>query len=167
MAKIKHAVFDAGPFIHLAEIQRLHLLALFQRLLTTREISGECHRIKRFLDALKQLEIKELSPTSKDLAKYFTERYDLQLGEATGIALCRQENMRLFFTDDLDARDVAKALGLEPHGTLAILVRSYREKRITLIEAKKAVDDLYQRSSLFFTKDLSDWTIQQLDKFRS
>ena len=39
------------------------------------------------------------------------EKYKIHLGEATGIALCKQEGIKLFFTDDLNARETAKIIG--------------------------------------------------------
>lgn len=166
MVKIKQAVFDTGPFIHLNEINRISLLTLFQRILTTNEILTECRRMIDKIKKLKNIEKKELTGKSKDMAKYLVGRYGLDLGEATGIALCNQELIMLFFTDDLEARRVAKNLGFEPHGTIAIILRSFKEKKITKKEAEQLIEDLYSNSSLFLTSDLKDWTFREIERFK-
>lgn len=161
MEKIKPAVFDTGPFIHLQEIQQLKLVSLFQFILTTPEIMQEW----RNSIPVSNLTIKELTAPSKDFAKYIIERYNLHLGEATGISLCRQEKIVLFFTDDLEAKDTAHSLGLKSHGTLAIILRSLREGLLTKPETINLINMLYAQSSLFFTRDLKEWTITEIQKF--
>ncbi len=162
MEKIKQAVFDTGPFIHLQEIQRLNLLDIFESIFTTQEIIEEWENSV----ILSNISVKELAAAGKDFAKYIIERYDLHLGEATGISLCRQEKISLFFTDDLEARETARTLGLESHGTLAIVLRSFRESRLSTQEAINLIEKLYGQSSLFFTTDLKDWTIAEIQKFK-
>jgi predicted nucleic acid-binding protein len=165
MAKNNEAVFDAGPFIHLHEIESLKLTKLFSEILTTFQILQECRRMLEVLKTYKNIVQKDLNPESKDFAKYLLERYNLDLGEATGIALCKQENIRLFFTDDLLARDTARSLGFQPHGTIAILLRAYRKKVVSKKEVKESIEKLYHQSSLFFTKDLRDWTLKEIEKY--
>lgn len=161
MEKIRPAVFDTGPFIHLQEIQQLNLLDLFETIFTTREIIEEWNNSV----PLSNISVRDLTSTSKDFAQYIIEKYKLHLGEATGISLCRQEKIVLFFTDDLDAKETAHSLGLEPHGTLAILLRSLRKDLLTKQESIDLIESLYTQSSLFFTKDLKDWTIAEIQKF--
>ncbi|MBW3019581.1 hypothetical protein KY329_05350 [Candidatus Woesearchaeota archaeon] len=166
MARINVSVFDAGPFIHLHEIRKLNLTNLFKTILTTPDVFTECQRIQAELKKIKNLSLKALLPKSKDFAKYLVERYDLDLGESTGLALCRQEHVKLFFTDDLEARNIAQRLGFEAHGTIAILLRAYRNNILNKKEAKQVIEDLYNESSLFFTRDLRNWTINEIEKFR-
>ncbi len=162
MAKIKEAVFDAGPFIHLEEVDGFKLLNLIFKILTTKEVALEC----RGIPVAKFATIVQLRAQSKDFAKYILERYDIHLGEATAIALCKQEQIKLFFTDDLDARGIAKLFGFQAHGSIAIILRCYRENMLTKKQAKRKIEQLYHDSSLFFTKDLFDWTIKEIDAFK-
>ncbi len=166
MAKIKRVVFDAGPFIHLEEIKKFELVNLFSEISTTKEILEECKNIYKLIIKFSNIKKKELEAKNKDFAKYLIEEYNLDLGEATGISLCRQENIRLFFTDDLDAKDVANKLGFEAHGTIAIILRAFREDIINKKETKILVERVYKDSSLFFTKDLFDWTIREIDNYK-
>jgi len=113
------------------------------------------------------VEQKALIPINKDFAKYLTKRYGIDLGESTGIALCRQEKVKLFFTDDLEARQTANFLGFEPHGTIAIILRAFREKVLTKKEAKLTIESLYKNSTLFLTNDLKEWSLKEIDNFTS
>ena len=167
MEKTKSAVFDAGPFIHLTEIKQLNLTSQYPSILTTIEILEECQNIRNEIEKIHSISIKPLLAASKDFAKYLIDQYDLHLGESTGIALCKQEHIPLFYTDDLDAREVAHALGFSPHGTLALLLRAYRKKILTRIQVEKAVYQLYTTSSLFLTKDLYQWTLQEIERYNS
>lgn len=167
MAKIKQAVFDAGPFIHLEEIQKLCLVSLFKKILTTREILEECSKIKTAINKLKNMVSKELKPKNKDMAKYLIERYSLDLGEATGIALCKQEHIKLFFTDDLEARQTSYLLGFKAHGTIGIILRAFREKLLTKKQTKETIQNLYHNSTLFFTQDLKEWTLKEISNYKS
>ena len=80
--------------------------------------------------------------------------YNLDLGEVEAISLCMQEGIKLLFTDDLEARIVAKSYNIEVHGTIGILVRSFREGILTEKEVIAKLELLRTKSSLFLTKDL-------------
>ena len=136
MVKIDKVVFDAGPFIHLHEINKLTFVNIFKNVLTTKKILEECKRIEKFIRKLKNVISKELLHKNKDFAKYLIEKYDLDLGESTGIALCKQEKIKLFFTDDLEARNIARFLGFKAHGTIAIFMRAYKNRVINKKEVK-------------------------------
>jgi predicted nucleic acid-binding protein len=162
---MENAVIDAGPLIHLQEVKYLKLLGTLKKLLTTPEIMQECRRIEHILSKIKNLLEVGLSGESKDFAQLVMERYGLDLGEATGLALCKQARIKHFLTDDLEARDVSKALGFEPHGTLAIILRCYREKDINKNEVIRIIENLYSSSSMFLSKNLRDWTIREVNNF--
>ena len=158
-------VFDAGPFIHINEIDELRIFKLFHKILTTEEILNECRRIKEVISRIKNVECKQLLPESKDFARYVSEKYFIDLGESTGIALCKQERIELFFTDDLDARDTARHLGFDAHGTIAVLVRAFREKILTKNETVDALDRLHKQSSLFVTKEIVYTVVKEIERF--
>lgn len=165
MGRIKAAVSDAGPLIHLQEIHRLSFLEVVNTLLTTRAVLEECRMIIPALKKIKQLRETELSTHSKEIVQFIIHQYELDFGEATALALCQQEKIRLFLTDDLEARETAHTLGLEPHGTLGVISRAFRENIIDKEEALQAVEELYEISTLFLTKSLKDWVIEEIKKY--
>ncbi|MBI3032273.1 hypothetical protein HYY69_02260 [Candidatus Woesearchaeota archaeon] len=166
MEKIKQAILDAGPYIHLHEISRLNFTDLFEEIFITSEIKEECKRIEEEINKLKNVAEKNLTTNHKDFAKYLIEGWDLDLGEATGLALCKQEKVKFFFTDDLEARHVGNSLGFQCHGTIAIILRRLKNNMIDKNEAKKSIEALYEKSSLFITSDLKALAIKEIDLFK-
>lgn len=164
MVKIDAGVFDTGPLLHLHEIDAFLVLALIKRKCTTPEVEQELFKY-RVLPP-KGLHILSLSLKHKNTAKFLCEQYTLNLGEATAIALAQQENIRLFFTDDLEAREAGIRFHLEVHGTLGILLRAYRENIISKEQALSFVKELGTSSSLFLTSDLIHYIIKEIEQFR-
>ncbi len=166
MAKLDKGVLDTGPCLHLYEIKSLNSLDILKTKVISAEVEQELYECSVPVENIKNTEIKQLLPLSKDIAKFITDYYSLQLGEATSIALAQQEKIKLFFTDDLDAREVAKSYTLEVHGTLGILLRAFREKIIQKREIIELIDKLHTESSLFVTTDLIQWIKKEIDKYQ-
>ena len=160
MARIEAAVFDAGPLIHLQQVGSLGLLALFRKIAITEQVKDE---LLVGFPLPRNCNTASLAGKSKDLAKFTSERYDLGLGESSAIALAKQEGIRLFFTDDLAARETAKRFGLAPHGTLAIITRAYREGIVCKHDAIACLEKLRTQSSIYLTADLVEWTRKQIE----
>lgn len=154
------AVLDAGPIIHLEQINKLEILEVIDEGYTTEEVKNE---VGEDIINKTNLDVETLNGSSKDRAKHISSRYGIDLGESTVIALSTQINSELIFTDDLDARKTAKPLDLEPHGTLALVTRAYSENLVDKNEANQIVDSLYRDSSLFITKDLVKWTKERIN----
>lgn len=162
MAGIRTAVLDTGPLIHLGQIDFLKVLRVFQGILLSEDVVRELGDTS-YLQV--NCKVVRLEGRAKDLSKLIMNQYALGAGESTSIALARQENVRLVFTDDLEAREVASAHGLEPHGTLAIVTRAYREKVIGKAEAVNCIDKLHRDSTLYLTTDLVQWAIDQIKRY--
>lgn len=86
----------------------------------------------------------------------------LDRGELEALALCETLGAKTFFTDDLDARDAGKKLGLDVHGSVGIVARAYRDGFINLDDAAQSLDDLYAVSKLFITKAIVKEAIRKL-----
>lgn len=168
MERINSAVFDTGPFIHLHEIDFLKALKLFKKIFIVEEVLNEIKNNKILISNIKKtksIKLVNLNSTFKDSAKFIAESYYLDLTEAQSISLALQEKAS-FFTDDLDARNAAKDFNLEVHGTVGIILRAYRNGVITKNIAVNKVKELYSNSSLFITKDLVDWIIEQINEYK-
>ncbi|MFQ6052600.1 MAG: hypothetical protein ACE5K4_13055 [Candidatus Hydrothermarchaeota archaeon] len=163
------AVSDSGPLIHLAEIHRFELLEIFSKIYIPKKVYEEvCVAGKpgsEDLQKAKNVEILEVSDIGK--IKKELENFSLNEGELHALSLCVELGKLIFLTDDLDAREAGKNLGLEVHGSVGIIARAYREGLITLEEAEKALNDLYIISKLFITKAIVDEAIEELRKFLS
>ena len=159
-------VADAGPLIHLHEIGRLPLLGIFAQLHVPDAVWNEAITTGRVPE--NQLEtstaVHRHQVAAPYLARWVTPDLSasLQAGEIECLALCRQLNVPLLLTDDLAARDAAKAVGIRPVGSLGIVVRAFHLGRIALPEAEDALDQLYTVSTLFVTRAIVELAVEQL-----
>lgn len=162
MGRIRIAAVDAGPLIHLDQAGGRRVFRVIRRACVTTEVRRE---LGPAFDLPATCEVAALNAPSRDLTKLLSERYSLGSGEASCIALARQERIRLFFTDDLEAREVAAHLGLEPHGSLALVTRAYREGLLERAEALAVLESLHERSTLYLTSELLHWARRQILEF--
>lgn len=166
MEKIKRAVFDAGPLIHLDEINQLKILKVIKEIFLPDEVYKEFKRHRK-----KKLSIKIHNPKINSKAKGYVsllmQKYELDLGEAEAIALAKQERINLFFTDDWCARDVAEKLYIETHGVIGIVFRAYRENLIDKKETLKILNNLLNKSSLFITKEIIEKAKKEIKIFNN
>ncbi|ATZ61392.2 MAG: hypothetical protein BME93_04765 [Methanosarcinales archaeon Met12] len=159
MARTK-AVSDTGPIIHLNEIDCLDVLKLFDVVIPL-EVESEVKN----MGILFKVKTQRLTKKEKNRAAMLVRKYGIDLGEATAIALAEHSGIKLFFTDDLDARLVADRFNLEPHGSVGILLRAFREGILTKEEVEKKVTELETGSSLFITHDLVRETIREIERY--
>lgn len=156
------------PLIHLAEINLFNTLNIFEKVFITSQVYGETSHLAKIggrevEDAIKNgwIKIEEIQ----------WQRYlepappkSLNVGEVTSIALSKKMNA-IFISDDLDARDYAESIGLIITGSVGIIFRSFREKRLTLAQAEKALIDLYEKSTLFISKKVVDAAMKAVKAF--
>lgn len=158
---VSRAVSNTGPIIHLSEIDLITALNVFDEIYICEEVKKELKE-KRIKSTIKTLNLKG---KFKDVSDILVNKFFLDLGEAQSIALALQERVNYFLTDDLEARTVANAHGLEAHGTVGIILRAFREKIINKEIALNKVNDLYDKSTLFITKDLIEKVIKSMKEF--
>lgn len=91
------AVADAGPIIHLDEIDALSVLSVLDNLLVPRTVLAELEA-GAAPPALDELEYELVNPGNSDLDA------DLDPGETAALAITKERNAVLL-TDDLAARD--------------------------------------------------------------
>ena len=156
-------VSNTGPIIHLSEIDLLSTLKVFKTIYIPQEVKTEL--IKHKAEIPKQVEVIDLRVKFKDVAGILVNKFNLDLGESQAIALTLQEKINYFLTDDLEARTVANIHQIEVHGTVGIILRAFREKIINRETAIKKVSELHSVSSLFITKDLTDYIIRSIKEF--
>ena len=157
MASKLIAVSDSGPSIHLSEIDATKSLRILKEVIIPEEVFNETKKL-----TVPNSKIVQLNEKHKDIAKFLSSSYGLDLGEVEAISLCMQEGIKLLFTDDLEARIVAKHYNIEVHGTIGILVKSFTNGIFTEKEILQKLELLRTKSSLFVTKDLLNWSIKRI-----
>lgn len=161
------AVTDAGPLIHLAEVNALDLLRIFERLHVPEAVWNEATAYGRVRGPV-LLDLGSIHRTSVpyDTVALFTQQHSLlslQAGELEALHLCQQLGVLLLLTDDLAVRGAAKKLSIQPVGSLGIVVRAYHIGKIARDVAERLLIGLYETSSLFVTRTIVELAIEQLD----
>jgi len=144
-------VSNAGPLIHLAKANALHLLkALYQTIIIPQEVKIEAvDRGKergaadalQIEDAVKDgwIKVKDISLNGEFLKA--AKIAGLQIAEAAVIQYAYQ-NQAVALLDDEPARVFAKTLGVPIRGTLGILLEAVEADQISREEALEALDRL-------------------------
>ena len=158
-------VCDAGPIIHLDELDCLDLLADFDSILVPDLVWQEVayHRpeaLQRSGLSLKQVRITtgadaELTALARALS--------LDAGEEAALALMRQHPQAILLTDDAAARLAAEQLGMPVHGTIGVVVRAIRRRQRspqTVLDLLRAIPT---KSTLFVRPQLLDAVIDHLN----
>ena len=166
--KLRGAVTDSGPLIHLDEIGCLFCLRVFETISIPHavwlETVGE-NRVSQ--DSLRTLpNVQEFSIPGSAVAQFLTENdvAKLHAGEQECLCLCLQRSITTLLTDEMAVRDAAKRLGIIPVGSLGIIVMAHNRAMISLEDAEHGIADLYDVSTLFVTRDIVDLAIAQLHK---
>lgn len=150
------AVADAGPLIHLAEIDSLELLSVLDQLHVPETVYDEVESggIPSDMESLSYERV-----SSEDLDAGYGE---LDPGETAALAVA-DEYGAVLLTDDLAARDVAKEIDVEVHGSLGIIAFAYAQGLLERDEAADRMRALQHETSLFITDAVVERGIDMLD----
>jgi predicted nucleic acid-binding protein len=151
------AVSDAGPLIHLAEIDSLELLATFDPLLVPETVYEEVEA-GGVPDGLADLSYELVEA---DESRVGSE--ELDAGERAAIAVAEERGVVLL-TDDLAARDAASDAGVEVHGSVGIIALGYGRELLDRDEAASRMRALQRETSLFVTEAVVERGIRMLDE---
>lgn len=166
----EEAVSNSGPLIHLSQINKFDLLGIFPKIYISAGVYSEASALdpslKEKIDRATNIKKVYVATESFNQLARILKRYHLDTGELQSISLCQKLDKKLFLTDDLDAREAAGELGLEPHGSVGLIVLAYRKGYVKFEDAEKAMNDLYEISNLFITKSIVDIGISELRKHK-
>lgn len=149
-------VLDAGPLIHLDELDCLHLLDGFAALLIPSVVWAEAtrHRPRLNLKKIPRAKISDPhgSPPLSLAAASFA--HELHAGEIAAITLLHEAGGGLLLSDDDAARQTAEALGFPVTGTLGLLLRGIRRKQISGAQVRSLVAEFSNRTTLHVSRAL-------------
>jgi predicted nucleic acid-binding protein len=157
-------VCDAGPIIHLDELQCLSVLN-FSKVLIPEAVRDEVMKY-RTLDFNKYPNF--LISTNLILTKEVllsAEIFGLHKGEIQAIALIQKEKASILLTDDSAARLFAKNMQIEVHGTIGVLLRAVRLGLKSKIEMIEIMENLKQNSTLHINQNLIREAISALERY--
>lgn len=151
------AVSDAGPLIHLAEIDALELLTVFDTLVIPETVYEEVER-GGLPDEISDLPYELVEANEESLTSEA-----LDAGERAAITVASERELTLL-TDDLDAREAASDSGIEVHGSIGVIALSYAQGILDKEQAVSRMRTLQRETSLFVTEAVVERGIRMLDE---
>ena len=150
------ACCDTGPPFHLHEIGRTGCFSIFSKIYVPEPVLGEIwdKSISDCIQRKKMFEVVRFRSSDKVSVEYNALKFAVSIADASVIHCARAKGSRVIATDDLELRDIARNRGLQPVGSIGILMRCCRENVLSKQETLSSLDDLLVKSSLFITPGL-------------
>lgn len=151
------AIADTGPILHLAEIDQLLALRIFEQLLIPDLVQDELlaygiNLVKNLPSAREpKIEVTTTKPHRLAARLRETKGTRLHRADAAVLILAEETGIEPILTDDLDLRRVLEAQGRLVVGTVGVLTRAYADGLLTRPELDMAIENLFQRSTLFIS----------------
>jgi len=153
---LPQAVSDAGPLIHLAQINKLDLIRkLFNRIRITPEVKKEAfdegvrlgHADAQAIgEAIEEgwITVHDVSETAALAVKKLAEGENISRTDAKTLLLAK-ENAAEILVDEKGLSDLAKMYGLKVWNTWTILLESLRRGYIETSDIQSAIKELGER----------------------
>jgi predicted nucleic acid-binding protein len=157
-------ICDAGPIIHLDELDCLDLLSDFTQVIFPERVRQEIerHRQSALAKARTSFIITGRRTHLDGALLTMSRTFMLDMGEMEALALMKENPNSIFLTDDASARLVAKQMGFKVHGTIGILVRSIRRGYRSPEEVLHVLSVLPQKGTLYIKHSLLDEIILKI-----
>jgi predicted nucleic acid-binding protein len=155
-------ICDAGPLIHLGELNAVDLLSGFQSLLVPEQVWSEVDSHFPAALSIHDIKLTRVSiPLANDVFFHTLVRaFVLDIGEQAALSLMQQHPDAILLTDDMAARLAAKSMGYRVHGTLGVIVRAVRQGTRTLDEVITLLQAIPTQSTLYVRPQLLHQTIE-------
>ncbi|MBD2777674.1 DUF3368 domain-containing protein [Iningainema tapete] len=136
-------VADTTPLSELAKVGRLELLRdIFGTVIIPQEVYNEVtvgnYPAARLVPVASWIEVQPVG--SIQMVQALQVQTDLDLGECAAIVLAQELKAEQLLIDDLDARKLAKSIGLPLIGTVGVLLLA-KEKGL-IFSVKDVMDEL-------------------------
>jgi predicted nucleic acid-binding protein len=153
-------VCDTGPLLHLSEAGAAHLLSLAGKVLIPPLVATEFEANAQGWSPPQWVRVVALEKSGWRKVERWMSTEHIHSGEAEAIGLALQEHADWLLTDDANARKFAESLGLEVHGSIAILLWSMATGIVQQKELAIQLMDRLAKSSLW----ISDRVLQEAYK---
>lgn len=157
-------ICDAGPIIHLDEINCLNLLNSFEEIILPLSVEREIAVYRPSALAGSSLNVRTQSE-SLDIGEkllVLCQIFSLDAGETEALILMESNPNAIFLTDDAAARLVAEQMRFKVHGTIGIIIRSIRRGQKKPEEVLQILEDLPKKSSLYIKHSLLNEILQKV-----
>ena len=158
-------VCDAGPIIHLDELNCLDLVFDFNKVFMPDAVLQEIelHRPQVLQNNLYNFEQVTVDTIQNIELETLIASLSLHKGEQEALAFMLTKPESILLTDDSAARLAAITLKLKVHGTIGILIRAIRRNQRTLSEIIDIIRAIPSKSSLHIKPSLLDAVLDQLN----
>lgn len=159
------AVLDAGPLIHLSELNALDVLSDFEILFVPPIVWDEVAQYQPLALEYAGLNIEKTENpfVATGLAR-LSQLFSLDKGEIQSLAVMENNVSAIFLTDDSAARLVAEEIGHKVHGTLGMLIRAVRKGHRSPSEVLNILRNLKMNSTLHIRSSVLLNVIERLEK---
>ena len=159
------AIADAGPLIHLDELDSLGLLAAFTEVLVPPTVANEASRHRPGWRQRAPAALRVVSPSEVNIRAVESQAGDSRLdpGEVAALALWLEHREATLLCDDLAARRHAEAMGCPIVGTLGILLQAARSRRLPASEAGRLIRSIPASSTLHILPELLEAALEALE----
>ena len=142
-------VSDATPLIYLAKIKKLDLLkSLYSKIIISQkvkiEVVDEGKKIKEPDAFLIEKEIEYGFIKVKKADMLIKTTLELDLGELSTLSLAKELKINEVLIDETLARTAAKMVELIPKGTLYVLLKNLKSKKITFNDFLSILNELIE-----------------------
>jgi predicted nucleic acid-binding protein len=150
LGSIQLIICDAGPLIHLDELDCIDLLSDFDAVLIPNQVWQEVqnHRPTALTHDMLKLQRVTVSIDTSAAFQSLVHRLTLDLGEQAALSLMAKHTDAILLTDDAAARVAAQALNYRAYGTLGILLRSIRRNQKSSAAVVHILETLPAKSTL-------------------
>lgn len=157
-------VADAGPIIHLQELDCLDILADFEKVYVPEAVWSEIlHHQPQAMDTFSALFVRQSPIKLSAWVTALTPLYALHRGEQEALHLCVEFGDSLLLTDDTAARLAAKGLGIAAHGTIGLLIRAIRQQSRSRTEVLALLRAIPTQTTLHIRPSLLAEVIAQVE----
>ena len=157
-------ICDAGPIIHLDELNCIDLIADFDEIVLPMVVEKEMSDHRPSALQNQDLHINRSSERTAIGEELLTlcRIFSLDAGEIEALGLMERNPQHIFLTDDAAARLVAVQMKFKVHGTIGVLIRSIRRRLRKPEEILYILAEIPQKSTLHIKPSLLNEIIQMV-----
>jgi predicted nucleic acid-binding protein len=160
-------VCDAGPLIHLDEINCLDLLADFRNIFVPEQVWQEIehHRASALKNPSVRLQKVPVVISPEAPFQALARALALAIGEQAALTFMSRHPEAILLTDDAAARLAAVTLGYQVHGSIGVILRATRRQQRSRDEILDILRHLPEQSTLYIRPALLEEIIQNLERY--
>ena len=162
MLKTRVCILDAGPLIHLDELDALRLLAELGQVYTTETVAAEVERHRPgAVERAGVVVFRDVKSAGARITAVVSD-FHLDPGELSALMWAEEFGIDLFVSDDTEARGAAAALGYLTIGTIGVILEGMTDGHITRREAIGLLEAIPERSTLHVQRRFLEKTIARI-----